>query len=150
GILAPQRKDRRAGRHGGKGTVKCISRGEARDIVYMRPSPKSSMPHVEAAGKSSEAGEPSFEVLGAGMTDTFAVWQPRYAAHDKVIFPVKIQDGNKVPAIRGWQRIGFRGSTELATRFASAETFGLTCGKLNNVTIVDLDSTDPAIVTEGE
>jgi hypothetical protein len=85
-----------------------------------------------------------------GFEDTFAKWQPRYAAHGIATFPVKIQDGNKVPAVFGWQKVGFRVSTELAVKFATATTFGFQCGRRNGVTVVDMDSTDESIVTEGE
>ena len=80
----------------------------------------------------------------------FAVWQPLYARHGVATFPVKIQDGNKMPAVRGWQRVGVRASTELAGKFATAESFGFTCGLRNGVTVIDMDSTDASIVAEGE
>jgi hypothetical protein len=48
------------------------------------------------------------------MTAAFAEWQPRYAEKHIATFPV---NDNKKPGIRGWNRIGFNGSAELAEKF---------------------------------
>jgi hypothetical protein len=83
-------------------------------------------------------------------TPAFAEWQGRYAAHGVAIFPVAIADGDKRPAIRGWQHVGLRGAEQLVLKFADAQSFGFACGRRNRLTIVDMDSTDDAIVREGE
>ena len=78
------------------------------------------------------------------MTGVFAEWQPRYAEHRVVTFPVE----NKKPRIRNWQRLGLNGSSQLAMKFADAEAFGFQCGKPNRITLIDIDSRDEAVVRE--
>jgi Primase C terminal 1 (PriCT-1) len=80
---------------------------------------------------------------------TFAEWQPVYAKHHVATFPVTI-DGDKTPSVRGYLKTGLRGSGQLALKFADAESFGFACGSYNRLTIVDMDDTDPTIVSEGE
>ena len=49
------------------------------------------------------------------MMGLYADWQPRYAAHGVATFPVR---PDKTPAIKGYLRIGSKGSRQLAQRFA--------------------------------
>ena len=49
-----------------------------------------------------------------------------------------------------YQKVGLRGSTELAAKFPDAQTYGFMYGPRNRLTIVDLDTADPAIIEEGE
>jgi hypothetical protein len=77
----------------------------------------------------------------------FGIWQPRYAAHGIATFPVRISD-HKVPAIRGWQRIGLRGSAELALTMADADALGFCPGKRSRLTVLDVDSSDERILAE--
>lgn len=83
-------------------------------------------------------------------TDTFATWQHQYAEHGIATFPVKVTAEGKRPLTKGYLKTGLRGSAELARKFPDAESFGFACGRLNRVTVVDMDSTDEAIVREGE
>jgi hypothetical protein len=84
-------------------------------------------------------------------TGLFAQWQPRYAEHGIVTFPVFITpDGNKKPAIKGYLKIGPPTSAEIAIKFANADAFGFACGTRNDIFVVDMDDTDEAIVREGE
>ena len=78
------------------------------------------------------------------MSGVFAEWQPRYAKHGVATFPVE----NKVPCVRGWQKVGIKGSSELAMRFADADAFGFKCGKRSRITLIDIDSRDERIVGE--
>ena len=78
------------------------------------------------------------------MVGLFAEWQPRYAAHRVATFPV---DGKR-PRVRAWDRVGLRGSAQLAMKFADADAFGFQCGKRSRITLVDIDSRDERIVGE--
>jgi hypothetical protein len=78
------------------------------------------------------------------VTGVFAEWQPRYAEHRVATFPVE----NKIPRIRHWQKVGLRGSSQLAMQFADADAFGFQCGKANRITLVDIDSRDEGVVSE--
>jgi hypothetical protein len=77
---------------------------------------------------------------------TFALWQPTYAAHRIVTFPLH---GDKVPAIKGYGRVGRRGSQQLAFKFADAPALGFLCGRRNGVTVLDCDSTDERVLAGG-
>jgi hypothetical protein len=78
------------------------------------------------------------------MSGVFAQWQPRYAKHGVATFPVE----NKKPCVRGWQSVGLKSSTQLALKFAAADGFGFQCGKLNKITLIDIDSCDQGVVGE--
>jgi hypothetical protein len=80
----------------------------------------------------------------------FATYQPLYAAHRVATFPVEIANDDKKPATRGYLKTGLRGSAQLVIKFPEAESFGFACGKYSRIFVADLDSTDPAIVSEGE
>jgi Primase C terminal 1 (PriCT-1) len=80
----------------------------------------------------------------------FADWQPQYARFRVATFPVEITADNKKPSISGYLKTGLRGSAQLALKFAEAQSFGFACGSRNRLTIVDMDSTDSAIIDEGE
>ena len=77
-------------------------------------------------------------------TGVFAYWQPQYAEQGIATFPVK----DKRPCIRGWQKIGLKGSTELASKYADADSFGFQCGMRNGITLIDIDSPDEGMVGE--
>ena len=86
-------------------------------------------------------------VIPPEETRLFALWQPRYAEHGIVTFPVSITpDGDKKPAIKGYLKIGSRRSAEIAIKFANATAFGFACGPRNRITVVDMDETDEAII----
>src|SRR4051794_6711420 len=78
--------------------------------------------------------------------DTFAEWQPQYAAHGIATFPVELIDDDKKPMTKGWQRVGARGSEQLAIKFPHATMLGFVCGRRNRICIVDMDSTDESIL----
>ena len=72
----------------------------------------------------------------------FARWQPRYAEHGIATFPV---GEAKRPSIRGWQKVGLKGSAELANKFGDINALGYVTGRLSNITVLDIDSTDERI-----
>lgn len=72
----------------------------------------------------------------------FRDWQPRYAAHGIATFPVSVGHDGKVPAIRGWQRVGLPGSAKLVQQFADAGAFGFCPGPRSGLTILDVDTND--------
>jgi Primase C terminal 1 (PriCT-1)/Bifunctional DNA primase/polymerase, N-terminal len=78
------------------------------------------------------------------MSGLFAEWQPRYATHRVATFPVQ----DKRPRVRGWQNVGLNGSAQLALKFPDAEALGFQCGPRNRITLVDIDSRDPQMVSE--
>jgi hypothetical protein len=83
---------------------------------------------------------------------TFAQWQPRYAEHGIATFPVTITDDGrkKKPAVSNYLNAGLPASNQFALKFPNAEAFGFACGPRNRLTIVDVDSTEEAILTEAE
>ena len=84
------------------------------------------------------------------MSGAFGFWQPEYAARGLSTFPVRfvLRGGkhDKVPAVSGYMKLGIRGSTALAPKFEHFDTLGLTCGRRNRLTIVDVDSQSENIV----
>jgi hypothetical protein len=79
------------------------------------------------------------------MTGAFAQWQPRYAEHGVATFPVA---ANKRPAVKHWQRIGLRGSQQLAIKFDSADAFGVVMGQRNRISVLDVDSNDERLLAD--
>jgi hypothetical protein len=75
----------------------------------------------------------------------FALWQPAYAERKIATFPVR---DNKMPAIRGYQKVGLRGSRELAHKFADSGAFGFMCGARSRVTVLDVDTTDEQVLAD--
>ena len=80
-----------------------------------------------------------------GGMGTFARWQSRYAEHGIATFPVS---ESKKPLIKNWQRVGRKGSAELAGKFADESALAFVCGKPSGVTIVDIDTDDEQGVKE--
>jgi len=74
---------------------------------------------------------------------TFALWQAAYAERGIATFPVR---ANKVPAIRGYQKIGLTGSQQLACKFADADALGFMCGPRSKVTVLDIDSSSDVVL----
>lgn len=78
------------------------------------------------------------------MTGLFSEWQPRYAEHKVATFPVN----GKRPCVRSWDKVGLRGSAQLAMKFADADAFGFQCGERSRITLIDIDSRDERILGE--
>ena len=79
------------------------------------------------------------------MSGIFSRWQPPYAQHGIATFPV---DQTKKPRIRGWQKVGLKGSTELANKFGDADALGYVTGRRSNVTVLDIDTTDEKVAAD--
>jgi Bifunctional DNA primase/polymerase, N-terminal/Primase C terminal 1 (PriCT-1) len=89
-----------------------------------------------------------FVLMGA-----FKDWQPFYAQVGLPTFPVKIipgEDNRKVPAVKGYGKIGSRISAELAARsqFQEADILGCMLGKGSGITVLDIDTTDEGVLRE--
>jgi hypothetical protein len=83
--------------------------------------------------------------ITANSTASFLNWQPSYAERGVATFPV---GDNKVPAIRGYQRVGRRGSGALANKFPDAPAIGFMCGQRNGITVLDVDSKDERVLAD--
>lgn len=74
----------------------------------------------------------------------FAEWQPRYAEHNVATFPVT---ENKIPAVKGYLKIGLRASEQLALRFPANDAFGFACRR-NRITVLDVDAPDERLLAD--
>jgi hypothetical protein len=83
------------------------------------------------------------------MSGAFAEWQPQYAEHGVATFPVRVDGKEKKPATKGWQRVGLKGSEDLALKFADEDAFGFVAGKQSGVTIGDVDSSSEVALYAG-
>jgi hypothetical protein len=79
------------------------------------------------------------------MSATFAEWQPRYADHNIATFPVT---PDKVPAVKGYLRVGLNASDQLAMKFPANDAFGLACRR-NRITVLDVDTPDERVLADG-
>ena len=85
----------------------------------------------------------------AQRAGVFGNAQPIYAAHGIATFPVKFDaEGNKVPAITNYQRVGLPGSGQLAEKFTSATMLGFMTSERNGITVLDVDSTDDRVFAD--
>src|SRR5215470_15417751 len=75
----------------------------------------------------------------------FAQWQPIYAERRIATFPV---GDAKRPSIRGWQKVGLKGSGELAKKFTDADALGYVTGRRSNVTVLDIDTMDEKVAQD--
>jgi hypothetical protein len=71
------------------------------------------------------------------MTAAFAELQRTYAEHRVATYPLT---ESKTPAIRGYDRVGPKGSQQLAVKFPTATACGFVAGPRNRITILDIDS----------
>jgi hypothetical protein len=74
----------------------------------------------------------------------FAEWQPRYAEHNVATFPVS---ADKVPAVKGYLKVGLRASNQLALKFANDDSFGFAC-RPNKITVLDVDTPDERVLAD--
>jgi hypothetical protein len=75
----------------------------------------------------------------------FSQWQPHYSERRIATFPV---NADKKPAIKRWNKITLSGSSRLAERFHEAEAFGFQLGPTSDITALDIDSQDEAILAD--
>lgn len=78
----------------------------------------------------------------------FAEWQPQYAAHGIITFPVVVDEKRKKPAVKGYLKIGLPTSSQLALKFPAHDALGIAC-KRNRLTILDVDTTDERELADG-
>jgi Bifunctional DNA primase/polymerase, N-terminal len=74
----------------------------------------------------------------------FPRWQPIYAEHKIATFPI---GEAKKPGIRGWQKVGLKGSGELAGKFKDTDALGYVTGRRSN-TVLDIDTTEEKIAED--
>jgi hypothetical protein len=74
----------------------------------------------------------------------FPKWQPLYAEQGIATFPVR----DKKPCIRSWNKVGSKGSEQLAREFLEADALAFLCGATNAITVVDVDDPDEALLEE--
>jgi Bifunctional DNA primase/polymerase, N-terminal len=79
------------------------------------------------------------------VSGVFSEWQPKYAAHGIATFPI---GEAKKPSIRGWQKVGLKGSAELADKFTDADALGYVTGRRSNITVLDIDTTERKIAED--
>jgi Bifunctional DNA primase/polymerase, N-terminal/Primase C terminal 1 (PriCT-1) len=79
------------------------------------------------------------------VSGVFSEWQPKYAARGIATFPI---GEAKKPSIRGWQKVGLKGSAELADKFADADALGYVTGWRSKVTVLDIDTTEQKIAED--
>jgi hypothetical protein len=75
----------------------------------------------------------------------FATAQALYAAHRIATFPLR---EDKRPAIRGYDRVGLRGSWELARKFPDATALGFLTNRKSGITGLDVDTTDERVFAD--
>jgi hypothetical protein len=79
----------------------------------------------------------------------FSAWQPKYATVGIATVPVDPE--TKVPLVGNWQKMGFRASTELASkpRFEECDGIAFVCGAWSGITILDIDVADESVLRLG-
>jgi Primase C terminal 1 (PriCT-1)/Bifunctional DNA primase/polymerase, N-terminal len=77
--------------------------------------------------------------------NTFGQWQPEYSKHGIATFPTR----DKVPIVANYHKMGRPASAQFARKYPDEAEFGFCCGKRSKVTIIDYDSTDEALLREG-
>ncbi len=82
------------------------------------------------------------------MEGIFGRWQPEYAARGVPTFPVQIAGKEKRPGVRNYMKIGSVASEKLVKQFADASAFGLACGRLTGLTILDVDCKDERVLAD--
>lgn len=75
--------------------------------------------------------------------NSFAEWQPKYAAFGISTFPVN----GKTPAVRGYLRVGPAASRALAARHGEATAFGLAL-RPAGITVLDVDTPDERLLAD--
>jgi len=77
------------------------------------------------------------------MSGLFADWQPRYAERGIATFPVR----DKVPAVKGYLKVGLSVSEQLSMRFLNDNAFGFAC-KRSRITVLDIDAPDEKLLAD--
>jgi hypothetical protein len=66
----------------------------------------------------------------------YAAWQAKYAEQGIPTFPI---DENKKPLVSNYEKVGIRGATTIARKFADAPGLGFMAGERARITVVDVD-----------
>jgi hypothetical protein len=75
------------------------------------------------------------------MPQIFADWQAAYAERGLPTFPINpIADDGKLPSVRHYDKIGLRGSQQLALKFRDTNGIACVAGPRNKLTIIDIDA----------
>jgi hypothetical protein len=77
---------------------------------------------------------------------TFAEWQPRYAEHGIVTFPVRVEGKSKKPAVSNYMHIGRYASSQLLLKFGGADALGFVLGPRSKITVLDVDTQDEGVL----
>jgi hypothetical protein len=80
------------------------------------------------------------------QTGRYSQFQPIYASLGITTFPCSTSE--KKPLVSNYLKMGISASRQMAARFTSANALGIACGEHNNITILDVDSTDRGILKE--
>jgi Bifunctional DNA primase/polymerase, N-terminal len=94
---------------------------------------------------SLEARRASRHLIRRNPRSIFSTWQPIYAERGIATFPVS---ADKRPSIRGWQKVGLRGSAQLAEKFSDADALGYVTGRRSNVTVLDIDTVEEKVAED--
>ena len=70
----------------------------------------------------------------------FAEWQPKYAQRGIATFPLSLEEGRKKPTTRGYDRVGLKGSEQLAMKFPHIDAFAFAAGRRSGIMVVDIDA----------
>jgi hypothetical protein len=77
------------------------------------------------------------------MPHIFTEWQAAYAERGLPTFPVDpIADNGrrKLPCVRGYDKVGLRGSQQLALKFLNTNGLACMAGRRNRLTVIDIDA----------
>ncbi|MGE7367884.1 bifunctional DNA primase/polymerase [Neorhizobium sp. NPDC001467] len=78
----------------------------------------------------------------------FAEYQPRYAEHGIITFPVVISPDRKKPAVSGYLKIGLPTSSQLVLKFPEHDALGFAC-KRSRISVLDVDTDDERELADG-
>ena len=79
------------------------------------------------------------------MSGVFRKWQGEYAKRGIPTFPV---NDNKKPATMAYNKVGLKGSAELAEKFTEANALGLMLGPRSGLTVLDIDTRDELVLVD--
>jgi Bifunctional DNA primase/polymerase, N-terminal len=78
---------------------------------------------------------------------SFHEWQPEYASRGIAVFPLK---ADKTPAMTSYNKLGVKGSAEIASRpqFAKACAMGFMTNARNRIAVLDIDTTNEGVLAD--
>lgn len=80
--------------------------------------------------------------VAKGKLHVFGEFQREYAERGLPTFPVLIADGGKTkrPGVKHYERVGLKGSQQLALKFRNTNALGCVAGRRTRLTIIDIDA----------